>query len=56
MSYKITTDTDGYENEYIVKNKDEVISELANLYNTGTGVGIKIIFPDNSVIEYEAFE
>jgi hypothetical protein len=55
MSYKIIITSDGLEKKYIEKNKDDVISQLAASWASRTGVGIEIIFPDNTSIKYEEF-
>ena len=47
MSYKIIITSDGDQDEYREKNKDDVISQLAATWASRTGVGIEIIFPDN---------
>jgi len=53
MSYKIIITSDGSNQKFTEKNKDDVISQLAATWAASTGVGIQIIFPDNTAITYE---
>ena len=55
MSYKIIITTNGFDSKFTEKNKDDVISQLAAAWAASTGVGIQIIFPDNTAITYEEF-
>ena len=53
MSYKIIITTNGSDQKFTEKNKDDVISQLAASWASSVGVGIQIIFPDNTAIIYE---
>lgn len=49
MAYKLTV----YGVEYRLKNKDDVIAQLMLIIN-GDGVNaVKVVFPDDSMIDYE---
>tara|TARA_R110000823_G_scaffold243806_1_gene367968 strand:+ start:281 stop:463 length:183 start_codon:yes stop_codon:yes gene_type:complete len=56
MSYKIIITTNGSDQKFTEKNKDDVISQLAAVWASSVGVGIQIIFPDNTAITYEELE